>query len=301
MSAELPRAKVQKVELKGLLDYYLYLPKNISESSRVLVSVHGISRNAKTHVQRFASLAEQYGVIVVAPYFSEHRFPDYQRLGRTGLGLRADKALDSVLSDVTRLTGVMTDQVYMFGFSGGAQFVHRYLMAYPDRVVSAALGAAGWYTFPDVSVRFPYGIKNNKRLPDLRFDPKQFLQVPVSVLVGAEDTERDDALRKSDRLDSTQGTTRVERAQRWVVSMSAAAKQYGLGTEYGFSILPNSDHSFSRSIKHGAMAERVFEFLFEGQRIQEKVSFAVPYAGGLPWWLAATRRTLAAKKLNVNF
>jgi len=284
MSAELPRAKIQKIELEGLLDYYLYLPKNVSESSRVLVAVHGISRNARTHVQRFAALAEQHGVVVVAPFFSEKKFPDYQRLGRSGLGLRADKALNSVLSDVTRLTAVATEKVYMFGFSGGAQFVHRYLMAYPERVVSASLGAAGWYTFPDLAMRFPYGIKQNKRLPDLNFYPKRFLQVPVSVLVGDADTERDGALRKSEQLDSMQGTTRVERAQRWVMAMSAEAKQYGLGTEYRLFILPNSDHSFSRSIKHGAMAEHVFDFLFEHHRAQDSALFAARYADGLSRW-----------------
>jgi len=296
MSAELSRSKVQKVELEGLLDYYLYLPKDISESTRVLVSVHGISRNARTHALRFASLAEQHGVVVVAPYFSERQFPDYQRLGRAGRGQRADKALNSVLSEVARTTGVATNKVYMFGYSGGAQFVHRYLMAYPERVISAVLGAAGWYTFPDDSMRFPYGTKSNKRLPDLLFDPKRFLQVPVAVLVGDADTERDEALRKSERLDSMQGSTRVERARRWVMAMSASAKQYGLRTEYFVSILPNSDHSFSRSIKHGAMAEHVFGFLFEPRNVQESaLLFSAPYAESLPQWFSLTNEPLLQK------
>ncbi len=301
MAAELPRAKVQKVELEGLLDYYLYLPKHMNESTRVLVSVHGISRNARIHAQRFSSLAQQYGVIVVAPYFSEQRFQDYQRLGRSGRGQRADKALNSVLSDVTRLTNVTTDKVYMFGYSGGAQFVHRYMMAYPERVMSAVLGAAGWYTFPDVAMHFPYGIKSNKRLPDLRFEPKRFLQVPVSVLVGDADTERDAALRKSERLDSMQGTTRLERARRWVMAMSASAKRHGLGTEYRVSILPNSDHSFSRSIKHGAMAEHVFEFLFVSETAQESVLFSDHYAESLSRWFSTTGEAAMQKKLNINF
>ncbi len=295
MAVELPRSKVQKVERQGLLDYYLYLPKHMDKSTRVLVSVHGISRNARIHAQRFASLAEQYGVVVVAPYFSEHRFPDYQRLGRSGRGQRADKALNGVLSDVSRLTGVTTDKVYMFGYSGGAQFVHRYMMAHPKRVASAALGAAGWYTFPDDSTQFPYGIKSNKRLPDLRFEATLFLRVPVSVLVGDADTERDAALRKSARLDSMQGTTRVERARRWAMAMSAAAKQHGLETEYRVSILPNSDHSFSRSIKRGAMAEHVFEFLFEPQNVQGCASFAARYAEGLCRWFSTTGEPVLQK------
>mgnify|MGYP002640863476 FL=1 len=73
--------------------YLLYVPKKSSVANMpIFVTVHGISRNAREHAKRFAPFAERYGVILIAPVFSQKRFPDYQRLGRKGKGERADIA-----------------------------------------------------------------------------------------------------------------------------------------------------------------------------------------------------------------
>lgn len=83
------------------------------------------------------------------------------------------------------------------------------------------------------------------------------------MLVGEDDDVRDAALRQSDRLDRRQGATRLECGRRWVEAMNAAARARGLAaTHYRFIALPDADHSFSRSIRHGGMAERVFDCLF---------------------------------------
>lgn len=246
--------------------YYLFLPSaGDLARANMLVTVHGISRNARTHVRRYAALAERLGVIVVAPRFGKKRFPDYQRLGRAGHGERADRMLDRILAEVKRATGARIDRLHLFGYSGGGQFVHRYAMAYPERVAAMAIGAAGWYTFPDPEQRYPYGIQPSPGLSDVRFDIGRFLRIPAWVLVGEEDNVRDAALRQSDRLDRRQGATRLERGRRWVEAMNAAARNHGLTPHYRFIALPGADHSFSRSIRHGDMAARVFECLFGGR------------------------------------
>lgn len=243
--------------------YYVYLPTtaNLAQAP-VLVTVHGISRNARIHVRHYAPLAEQRGIIVVAPRFSKTRFPDYQRLGRAGRGARADHMLERILAEVGGFTGADVKQPYLFGYSGGGQFVHRYAMAYPQRVAAIAIGAAGWYTFPEPERRYPYGIKSTPDLPDVHFDAGRFLRIPACVLVGEEDDMRDAALRQSDRLDRRQGATRFERGCRWVEAMNAAARAHGLTAHYRFIALPGADHSFSRSVRHGDMAVRVFDCLF---------------------------------------
>jgi pimeloyl-ACP methyl ester carboxylesterase len=110
---------------------------------------------AKDHALKFASFAERYGVVLVAPLFPKDRFGDYQRLGRNGRGERADQALNRILTEVGFLTGANIDKLYMFGYSGGGQFVHRYAMAYPQRTARIVVAAAGWYTFPDSAVNYP--------------------------------------------------------------------------------------------------------------------------------------------------
>ena len=261
--SSLPRGAVimRALHADPLQPYFLYWPKGARAAAPVLVTVHGISRNAGEQITAFAELAEHYGVVLVAPLFTAPRFRGYQRL--RGRGQRADRKLEAILAEVRRLTAAHTERVALFGYSGGAQFVHRYAMAYPNRVKSAGVAAAGWYTFPDPKRDYPYGIRSTPASSDLSFEPTRFLRVPMHVWVGERDIERDAALRQSKRVDRQQGGNRVERAQRWVDAMRDAAQQTGLDTPYSMTLLPRSDHSFRRCVKRGKLAERVFATLFE--------------------------------------
>ena len=246
-------------------DYFLYVPRRGGANAPVFVTVHGISRNAREHAERFAPLAERYGVVLIAPYFSQERFPDYQRLGRKGRGARADLALEKIVDEVGRLTGAQTGKLFLFGYSGGAQFVQRYTLAHPTRVAKVVLGAAGWYTFPDPAVKYPKGIATPKRLPGVTFDPASFLTVPTYVIVGERDVRQDVALNKSLKIAQQQGATRVERGQQWVAAMTEAAKAEGLNTPYTFQTLSRSRHSFRQSMVRSKMGEIIFNYLFKNE------------------------------------
>ena len=139
--------------------YLLYLPRGCTpELARVLITVHGISRNAEEQMCAFMADAEQHDTLLIAPIFDTARFRDYQRLGRAGCGPRSDLALQRILREVALLTGADCSQPDMFGYSGGGQFVHRYAFAHPLRVRKAVLGAPGWYSLPNPKQRFPYGM-----------------------------------------------------------------------------------------------------------------------------------------------
>ncbi len=244
--------------------YLLYVPSKGGDNAPVFVTVHGISRDAIEQAYMFADLAERYGVVMIAPYFSEPPYADYQFMGRHGRGERADLALDRIVEEVGRLTHARTDKLYLFGYSGGGQFVHRYTLAHPGKVARVAIGAAGWYTFPDPALRYPYGLRRaRKDLSGVVFNPRQFLKVPTRVFVGSEDVKQDPALNKSARIASQQGTTRVERANRWVAAMKKAASSLNMETPYSVELLPNSGHSFAQSMQAGGMGPGVFSFLFE--------------------------------------
>jgi pimeloyl-ACP methyl ester carboxylesterase len=241
--------------------YFLYVPDTAGENAGMFVTVHGYTRNVIEHVEMFAPFAYQHGLILVAPLFSRERFPDYQRLGRKGKGERADVKLDMVVSEAAAHTGAVSEKFFLFGFSGGGQFVHRYTMAYPGRVSRAVIASAGWYTFPDSVLKYPYGIRKSSSLGGVAFNPAEFLRVPVCVLVGEHDIERDDEFRKSRPLDRQQGTTRLERGRRWIRTVAASAKSLSLDTAYTFEVLPESNHSFAACMRQGNMGERVFAFL----------------------------------------
>jgi len=243
-------------------EYFLYLPRRSATSCRLVISVHGISRNAEEHAVLFAPFAENYGAILVAPLFSDTRFHGYQRLFSEDPERRADKVLDRIVSEVRGLAGNCPDKLNLFGYSGGAQFVHRYTMIHPERVAKVVVGAAGWYTFPDSSRSYPTGIGHNPKMPDIDPDPDRFLRVPAYVIVGERDLRHDVALNDSDRLSRYEGETRMERGRRWIKSMSDAARAIGLNTDYQFFTVPRSRHSFRQCMKRGGMGELTFRLLF---------------------------------------
>lgn len=242
--------------------YCLFLPSERRRDDALLVAVHGISRNAREQARLLAPRAEREGVTIVAPLFEPDSYGDFQRLGRRGRGGRADLLLDAMVAEVRAQHGLRDAPLHLFGFSGGGQFVHRYAMAHPERVAAAVATAAGWYTFPDRGLAYPYGIGAPDALPGVEFDLARILRVPIAVLVGERDHWRDPELRANRRVDAHQGTTRIERARRWSAAMRTAARLRGLRTPYRFELLPGCGHSFRNAVRRGGLGDRVFALLF---------------------------------------
>lgn len=268
-AGRLVSGKVRRMKLQQdpQVSYYLYFPKRLRQPARFFVTVHGISRNAREHARRFAPYAEREGVILIAPVFKRAVFPGYQRLVANAEGVRPDDVIEQVVDEVRELSGLPQSRLYLFGFSGGGQFVHRYLMRHPERVAAAVIGAAGWYTFPDPELGYPRGLKS-KRNPTLARNVGKFLQIPVTVLVGEQDIQRDPALNGSRRIDRQQGENRLERGRRWIDAMTGAARSLGYETDYRFRTLPGVGHDFTEAMDRGDLGERVFARLF-GESVVE--------------------------------
>ena len=245
------------------LTYYLYRPRRQSETRRVMVAVHGVSRNAMEHVELFRPLADSYGVMLIAPLFKPPEFRDYQRLGRRGKGARADLALIRLLNEIENHTGVDTSKTDYFGFSGGAQFVHRFGLIHSQRVRRVAVGSAGWYTMPNPALPYPYGTANADGLDRARLNLLAAARIRTLVLVGALDNQKDDAeLNQSRIVRGNQGLTRVERARTWCTAMNAAAERAGLNPTVELKILPGVGHAFSEAVESGGLANAVFDHCY---------------------------------------
>ena len=241
-------------------EYFVHAPSSCRDGAPIVVAIHGQSRNADQQARLLAAHSEARGAILVAPLFSAEQHPDYQRLGRVGRGKRADIALNLIVAEVAAITGASAERFCIFGFSGGAQFAHRYTMANPHRVAGAVIASAGWYTFPDQAKRYPYGLRMNRRHPGIRFDAEEFLQIPMTVIVGKDDDSQV-GLRRTIRIDREQGTTRVERARRWVAAMQAAAAAHKLESKVSYEEVENCDHSLRRSILRGGLGDKAFQAL----------------------------------------
>lgn len=255
-----PHGRVVFQSLDGVpvREYFLYIPHGAGSTSPIVVLVHGIARNAAEHVFRFRSVAEQAGVILVAPLFSSKSYGQYQQVVDRDSGVRADLALFDILETVATETAAPIDSFYLFGFSGGAQFAHRLMMLHPQRIAAVAVAAAGWYTLPHSGLRYPFGIASNP-IPGGCFDPEAFLAVPRHVLVGDQDVSRDESLRRTRKLDRLQGKTRLARARSWFDAMEHSSHERAVCVAPGsFTLLPGTAHNFTEATERHGLAETVF-------------------------------------------
>lgn len=240
--------------------YFLYVPSTFRPGGPMFVSLHGVNRNAAEHAFRFREEAERYGAVLIAPLFEKAFHGGYQQLlSRTGA--RSDQALIRIADTVAAATGADGERLHLFGYSGGAQFVHRFAMLHPERTAVAVVGAAGWYTFPDVSLPYPLGIGASEESKNLSFDPQAFSKTRFVVLVGERDTGRGKSLRTSSEIDALQGADRIERARRWADAMSEVGAAHGQPGVASFLLIPKVGHSFSRLASRRRRRKAIFEAL----------------------------------------
>jgi pimeloyl-ACP methyl ester carboxylesterase len=239
----------------GALACWIAQPEHADPQALPLVAVHGIRRRAMEQAALFGPRAAALGRAVVAPLFDAERWPDYQRLGGSR---RADLALLALLQQLRAGGAAQGDRFELFGFSGGAQFAHRFAMLHPRRVARLSVAAAGWYTFPDAAA-YPYGLGQPQgrwsecaaRMDDALDD---FLRLPIGVCVGARDDVRDANTRSGAALDLQQGRDRRTRAVRWAEALSRAAARRGIDARAELALLPGCGHDFRRCIERGGLA-----------------------------------------------
>ena len=240
--------------------FFLFVPSTVSADAPIMVSVHGVNRNAAEHAFRFREEAARRGAVLIAPLFEKEHYGGYQQLVCRN-GARSDEALLRVIDSVSRSTGADGEKVHLFGYSGGAQFVHRFAMLRPERTSVAVIGAAGWYTFPDASMAYPTGIGPSEALPGLEFKPEAAASANYVVVVGERDVKRGKSLRQSEELDAWQGGDRLERGRRWIEAMSNLQAELGATGTAEFKVIPGLGHSFRRLANRRRRREAIFQAL----------------------------------------
>ena len=120
-------------------EYWLYSPSKTAASRdyRLVVGVHGYGGNG-AGAAGLAEWSTKRDCFVLGPSFPND---GYQLLLQ-----EADTQLVNLLKDL-RGKLRLKPRVFLFGFSGGAQFVHRFTQRYPDLVAGCAAHSAGtWAT-----------------------------------------------------------------------------------------------------------------------------------------------------------
>jgi pimeloyl-ACP methyl ester carboxylesterase len=238
----------------GALDCWLALPTGIADGATPLVAIHGIRRGAREQAERLGVRAASQGRPVIAPLFDQQAWPRYQRVVHGG---RADLALLALMREL-RLCGIwQTPTFELSGFSGGAQFAHRFAMLYPQLVSRLTTVSAGWYTFPDTAA-YPRGLatrpgRRNDWGPRLAAGLDRFLQMPIRVGIGERDCVPDRNTRSGEAIDAHQGRDRMTRALRWVDALQKAATARGVTADIDFHLLPGCGHDFGECVRIGRL------------------------------------------------
>lgn len=236
-------------------DYFLYIPTTASvlRPLQILVTIHGMGGEGRQFSDSVIAQAEQNGWVVVSPTF---QYRDYKVVANVvGDEVMMLPRLKQIIEQLPARTGLaFQPKVLLYGFSRGAQVVHRYAQWYPEQVLAVALFSAGSYTLPQRTMMtngasqrlaYPFGVDDLDRYNGTPFNEVGFRTVKFFVGVGGADINPDDTPRD---WDATQGTTRVTRAQTFYRSL------VGLSVPARIQVFPGVGHDVNTEMRTAALS-----------------------------------------------
>jgi hypothetical protein len=233
---------------------FVYLPTDSRTCRKVLFVMHGRTGNANKARDVFSeSLPIERNIMVVAPKIDMNESSLMVTIG--GMKTRTSKELLPVdewtFKAIDDIFGLMKqfapniDEYMVYGHSAGAQFAHRMTVFtnFPNMTKSIAANA-GWYTFLDANVEFPYGIKGMLDDNDLR----EVLSKKLIVLSGADDVMAGGRVR-STSLALEQGRNRFERAANFYNFSEQLSNELQTGFQWEMEVVKNLGHDSAAAAK----------------------------------------------------
>ena len=221
-----------------------YRPAHATAQSPIVLVQHGVMRNGDDYRDFWIPAADEHGLVIIAPTFSNEQWPDVVSYNNGNLLATTDRA---ALADTAPLTapetwsytvvtqlaadlkaaGVLHSQpLYLFGHSAGGQFVHRLLSVLtPGMFTQVAAGNPGWYTLPLLDLPFPEGLGGTPADAD---SLARLFATPLTILAGDQDTETNDPHQPSEPAALRQGPHRYARALHYFATAQAEAARRGL-------------------------------------------------------------------------
>lgn len=157
----------------------------------LLVTVHGSERDAIEMSDAFTPFAVSHRMTTLAPLFpgepgdpasvDNYKFIRY-------CDVRFDHVLLQMLAPAADRVGSPTSPIHLIGFSGGAQFVHRFFYLHPHRVASVSIVAPGRVTLLDDTLDWWAGTRNVTEMFGQGIDVAALRGIPVQIVVGSDDT-----------------------------------------------------------------------------------------------------------------
>lgn len=232
------------------LTVYTYLPAKVDAATAPIIFVmHGHGKNADGYRDAWARHADTHGFLVIVPLFDASgwgaTYSGGQQFVKNGKlidpAMWSFSVIEHLFDAIKVATGNTRPAYYLYGHSEGGQFVHRLVFFLPEaRYVHAVVANPGWYTMPDRTVNFPYGLANS---PATEATLQKSLERNVTVLLGGRDIDpHHPQLRKTPEA-MAQGRFRLERGQQFF--RQAEDRCAKLQCRFGWKqqVVPGAAHS----------------------------------------------------------
>ena len=238
------------------IEVFYHVPTSYTASSKVVFALHGGSRDAEGIRNNMIQKSIDYNFILIAPKFSSSNFSlgDGYNLGNVYVD--GDNPSTNTLNDenewsfsiieplfdsVKSSLSIESEKYNLFGFSAGAQFVHRFIQFNPNaRFNKVVAGAAGWYTVPNNSIPFPYGYQNSILIST---NLNNLLSSDLHIQVGALDNNPNSAGLRHNEYADAQGLNRVTRAVHFFETGQNIAESSNYNFNWSLHIIQGAGHN----------------------------------------------------------
>lgn len=238
---------------------YYHRPANLAKDTRVIFVLHGAGRGGRAYRDAWVEASEKYGLLVLTPQYSDENYPQFWNYNLAGMisdvdiqnetfsiNHQSDRWLyedfDRIFDEVKSTLGLTVENYDMFGHSAGGQLLHRMAIFKPESKADRILAAnSGWYTLPDDTIAFPYGLSG---LDSSILQPKIFTTNLVLFLGEKDDaSETRGELRRSPEVD-VQGLHRLARGKYFYSEAEKIAKRSGYEFHWQLHIVPEVGHDY---------------------------------------------------------
>lgn len=223
--------------------YFTYVPEKAANDSSIKLSVmsfiHGTGRTVEEYRELFKPFADENNLALIFPLFpgglyDKDDFNSYKLLAYEDIRYD-DIFLNMVDEFAQRYENIDPGKILLYGWSGGGQFVQRFLYTHPERLKGLVIGAPGRITYIDPETDFYWGTKNFEAIFGSLLNFDEMRKVPICLLIGEKDVLFVG--------ESTHGNTRMER----VLGLKRNLEEHGI--QVTMKVIPGIGHKGNYPIK----------------------------------------------------